>query len=80
MRVNNRIAGVENHEAPSCSCTLAKVGPNRVGEHQLTPNCSRASRGGPSQGGASSGGDGGSSGSSSHGVGRRGGSGSDRGG
>jgi hypothetical protein len=82
MRVNNKVAAVGNHEATSRSRNLAEVGPIRVhGEHQPTPNRSRASAGRPSQGGASGGGDrGGRRGRSSHGTDRRADGGGERGG
>jgi hypothetical protein len=55
MRVDNRVAQVPpvgNHKATSCS--PADGGRNRVRcEHQPNPNRSRASAGGPSQGGNS---------------------------
>jgi hypothetical protein len=100
MRVDNRVTQVpplkthepRHHEATSRS--PADGGRNRShGEQPHNPNCSRASAGGPFQGGNSasgasgsrddaSRGDGGGSsgGSSSHGAGRRAGSGGDRGG
>jgi hypothetical protein len=101
MRVNNRVTQAPplrtreaNHEATSRS--PADNGCNRIrGELPQNPNRTRASAGGPSQGGHSAGraggsravvahgdaGGGGSSGeSSSHGAGRRAGGGGDRGG
>jgi hypothetical protein len=74
MRVNNRVTPAGNHEATSRNRTPADGGRNRVrGEHQPTPNRSRASTGGPSHDGYSSrgGGGGSSGGSSSHGGDRR---------
>jgi hypothetical protein len=102
MRVDNRVAQVppirtrqpENNEATSCS--PANNGHNRTqGELLANPNRTRASAGGPSQGGNSAdgaggnrnvvphrdpGGGGSDGGSSSHGAGRRAGGGGDRGG
>jgi hypothetical protein len=99
MRVDNRVTQVPHlrtreadHEATSCS--LADNGRNRTrGELPQNPNRTRASAGGPSQGGHSTGGACGShtvvahgdaggggsgGGSSSHGAGRRAGGGGDR--
>jgi hypothetical protein len=101
MRVNNRVAQVPpvrtrqpDNEATSRS--PADNGRNRTrGELPANPNCTRASVGGPSQGGNSAGGAAGNrdvvphhdpggrgsdGGSSSHGAGRRAGGGGDRGG
>jgi hypothetical protein len=101
MRVDNRVTQVPplqtreaDHEATSHS--PADNGRNRTrGELPQNPNSTRASAGGPSQGGHSAGGAGGSravvarsnaggggssGGSSSHGAGRRAGGGGDRGG
>jgi hypothetical protein len=101
MRVDNRVTQVPplrtreaDHEATSRSS--ANNGRNRTrGELPQNPNRTRASAGGPSQGGHSAGGAGGSramvahgdadgrgsgSGSSSHGAGRRAGGGGNRGG
>jgi hypothetical protein len=102
MRVDNRVTHAppprtrehENHEATSRS--PADNGRNRTrGELPQNPNRTRASAGGPSQGGNSVGGAGGSrgaaghgdaggegsgGGSSSHGARRRAGGGGDRGG
>jgi hypothetical protein len=76
MWVDNRIAGATNNEATSRSHTPAEVGPNRVrGDYQPNPNRSRASGGGPSQGGTSGDDIGGSS---SHGADRTSGFGGDR--
>jgi hypothetical protein len=100
MRVDNRVAQVPpvrtrqlDNEATSHS--PADNSRNRTrGELQANPNCTRASAGGPSQGGNSAGGAGGNrdvvphrdpsgggsgGGSSSHGAGRRTGGGGDRG-
>jgi hypothetical protein len=93
MRVDNRVAQVPpvrthqpDNEATSCS--PADNGRNRTrGELPANPNRTRASAGGPSQGGNSASGNrdvvphrdpGGES--SSHGAGRRAGGGGDRGG
>jgi hypothetical protein len=101
MRVNNRVTQVPplrtreaDHEATSRS--PADNGRNRTREElPQNPNRTRASTGGPSQGGHSAGraggshavvargdagGGGSSSGSSSHGAGRRAGGGGDHGG
>jgi hypothetical protein len=101
MRVDNRVTQVPplrtrkaDHEATRRS--PADNGHNRtLGELPQNPNCTRASAGGPSQGGHSAGGAGGSrtvvahgdaggggsgGGSSSHGAERRAGGGGDRGG
>jgi hypothetical protein len=101
MRVDNKVAQVPpvrnrqpNNEATS-RC-LADNGRNRTrGELPANPNCTRASAGGPSQGGNSAGGASGNrdivphrnpggggsgGGSSSHGAGRRAGGEGDRGG
>jgi hypothetical protein len=82
MRVDNRVAQVpplrthepDNHEATSRS--PADNGRNRTrGELPQNPNCTRASVGGPSQGGNSAGGAGGSRGAAAHGDAGGGGSG-----
>jgi hypothetical protein len=86
MRVNNRVTPAGNHEAASRSRIPVDSGCNCVrGEHQQTPNRSRAFARGPlhggHSGGGSGGGEGGSSGHSSyHDSGRRAGGGGDRGG
>jgi hypothetical protein len=81
MRVDNRVTQVpplrtrehENHEATSRS--PAGNGRNLTrGEQPHNPNRTRASAGGPSQGGNSAGGAGGSRGAASHGDAGRGGS------
>jgi hypothetical protein len=83
MRVDNKVTQVlplrtrepENHEATSHS--LADNGRNRTrGELPQNPNRTRASAGGPSQGGNSAGGVGGSHGAANHGDAGGGGSGS----
>jgi hypothetical protein len=93
MRVDNRVTQpapprTRKHEATGRS--PADNGRNRTrGELPQNPKCTRASAGGPSQGGNSVGGTGGSrgaaahgdtggGGSSSHGAGRRAGGGGDR--
>jgi hypothetical protein len=91
MRVDNwvsQVPSVRTHEARNHEATSRSPsdgGGNRFcEEHQINPNPSRASAGGPSQGGnshggtsGSRGGGGSSDGSSPHGVGRRAGGGSD---
>jgi hypothetical protein len=98
MRVNTRVAPpppVRNHDNESTSCS-ADIGRNRTrAELPANPNRTRATAGGPSQGGnsaAAAGGDreivphrdpggrGSDGGSSNHGANRRAGGGGDRGG
>jgi hypothetical protein len=101
MRVDNRVAQVPpvRNRQPDNEATSRSPADNcrnhTRGELPANPNCTRASAGGPSQGGNSVGGAGGnrdivphrdpggggsSGGSSSHGAGRRAGGGGDRGG